>query len=635
MTTTTPSSPMVEAPLPSEFEAAAPAFQDFPQTGRRRWWIGLVLIGALAGGSAGFYYLRPRVGKLEADLFTVTRRDFTVALHEKGELKAAKSIDIKCEVEGRSTIIWLVPEGTEAAEGDLLVKLASEEIDDRVRSEEIKEANAKAAAESAAKEYEITLDEQASQIRKAELTLQNAEIELKKYVEGDWVQQKTDADLAVKRAAEDYRQKAAKLQDSKDLYEQYLFSLAPGRGGELAEGSLAPALKQAFADHGLVLSPEVTAAPDENQADKWLILDTDRRYNARVENGELRVYYERNFITKLDLERDEFALLEAEMELEKVKLRKEILYKYSNPKDLQQKTSDMEEAQKQLERTRKSAEAKIAQALATRDARAAEYAFTQQQLEKFRRQQAKTEIRAPAAGLVVYDTGEGRWNRREISEGAEVYERQTIAKLPDTAVMQAIVRVHEGRANKVQMGQKVRVEVEGLPGVILEGKVTKIAPLADSENTWLNPELKEYVTEITLTSNGYTLKPGATARVEILVDEVHNAPAVPVQTVVTKQGRRYVFRGRGDTPEPVQVELGRSNEEFVEVLNGLAEGDVVRLSISEESMQRIPELPQEEQPVSPPNGVAEKREIPKPAPAPEAGSGGPGSGRGRRAPGGG
>ncbi|MCK4660580.1 MAG: efflux RND transporter periplasmic adaptor subunit [Phycisphaerae bacterium] len=561
------------------------------QAGRLRWWFmgGVVVI--LAAAAVWYSQWVPGRGQSTTETFTVVRRDFTISLHEKGELKAAKSIDVKCEVEGRSTIIWLVPEGTEVAEGDLLIKLASEQIDDRVRSEQIREANAKATAEAAAKEYEITLDEQASRIRKAELAVQTAEIDIEKYIEGDWIEQKTRADLDVKRAEEVYNRKMDELQDARELYEQYLFTLDLAFVSDLNAGVLSPRLGKVFADHSVTLSGEVTITR-ENEGEeppRWLIAEIARRYNARIEEDELRVYHARNFITARELRDAGSELFEAEIGLQIARLRKKVLYKYDNRKDLQQKTSNVAEAQKDLERARKSAEAKIAQNLANKEGKAAEYALVQQQLAKFRRQQAKTEIRAPAAGLVVYDTGRNRWNRREIAEGSEVWERQTIIKLPDTEVMQAMVRVHESKANKVQVGQTVRIQIEGLPGTIFDGKVSKIAPLADSQNQWLNPDLKEYETEVTLATNGYDLKPGITTQVEIMVEHVQDVLAVPVQTVVTKQGRQYVFCDDGDTIEPVQVKLGRSNDEFVEVLDGLAEDDTVCLSISDEDIQRIPE----------------------------------------------
>ena len=165
-------------------------------TGRRSsgWkWIGAVVLFAMVVGAV---YLSigatSRHRSRAVETYDVTRRSFAVVLNEKGEMEATKSVDVKCEVEGRSTIIWLIPEGTEVQEGDLLVKLASNEIDDKVRAEEIKVQNTKAAAEAADKELEITLDQHLSDIRKAELALRNAEIELNKYLEGDFLQQKME-----------------------------------------------------------------------------------------------------------------------------------------------------------------------------------------------------------------------------------------------------------------------------------------------------------------------------------------------------------------------------------------------------------------------------------------------------------
>jgi len=60
------------------------------------------------------------------------------------------------------------------------------------------------------------------------------------------------------------------------------------------------------------------------------------------------------------------------------------------------------------------------------------------------------------------------------------------------------------------IGQGI-ARVEGLPGVMLTGTVTRIAPLADSQNRWLNPDLKQYRTEITLDKADVRLTPNATA----------------------------------------------------------------------------------------------------------------------------
>ena len=116
--------------------------------GRRLGVVGAVAVSAFAIWW-GATWSRSPSDSAAIDKFTVEPRTFSVLLTEKGELKAANSTDIKCEVEGRSTIISLVEEGKAVKEGDLLVELASDEIDERIRETELKEANAITAYESA------------------------------------------------------------------------------------------------------------------------------------------------------------------------------------------------------------------------------------------------------------------------------------------------------------------------------------------------------------------------------------------------------------------------------------------------------------------------------------------------------
>jgi len=82
------------------------------RTGRVKLWVAVVVVTVfLAGGLAwaAVRWSRAAIQLANVDRFTVTPRTFLVSLEEKGELKAANSTDIICEVEGRSTIIYLIP----------------------------------------------------------------------------------------------------------------------------------------------------------------------------------------------------------------------------------------------------------------------------------------------------------------------------------------------------------------------------------------------------------------------------------------------------------------------------------------------------------------------------------------------
>lgn len=452
------------------------------------------------------------------DKFTVAPQTFTVALKEKGELKAAKSTDIKCEVEGKSTIITLIDEGTSVKEGDLLVELASDEIENRIRQEELKESNAITAFEAAKAELDIQRDKNASDIRKAELLIELKTLELDKYEKGDWEQKLKDADIAIKSAT-------------------------------------------------------ITLAR------------SDQTYNAS------KKLFAKKYITQIDYDKDEFDFQKAQWDLDKANKALEVLKTYTHVAESRQKNSDLEEAIKESERVKKNADAEEVKKVRTLEGKEKELALIQDQLAKLRGQKEKCRIFAPTQGFVVYYSESWRWGMSEsqMKVGASVIERQILIQLPDTSTMIAAVRVHEAKTDKLRLGQSAMVTVEGIPGKRFSGSVTKIAALADSQSGWLNPDLKEYQTEITLDPTEETLKPGVTAQVEIMVETVEGKLAVPVQAIYTKGGQRYVFRAGGSAGSYAAVQLGAIGTEWAEITSGLSAGEKIRLAFSDDDKRAIPD----------------------------------------------
>jgi HlyD family secretion protein len=218
-----PLAPPVTPPSPSdllgESEWSAP-----PARSRRVSWriiLAVAVLSALAlGGYAGVKRLLRPVSTPNMQLFQVTRRSFPIIMQEKGELKAASIIDIRCELEGKSTIIYLVPEGSNVKKGDLLVELASDEITAKIRDGEIKVAIARAAHEAAIKEFQILKDKNQSEIDKAELALWLARNAVEKYNNGEAVELQQTNELALGKAKYVLEHAQKKLEDSRKLAEK-------------------------------------------------------------------------------------------------------------------------------------------------------------------------------------------------------------------------------------------------------------------------------------------------------------------------------------------------------------------------------------------------------------------------------
>ena len=109
------------------------------------------------------------------------RGDLRISEVVRGNLEASDSVSIKCEIEGRSTIIFLAEEGTFLNEGDLVVELDVSQLADELVSQEIEVKNAEAAYTKAREQYDIQVIQNESDIAAAELALELAQLDLAKY----------------------------------------------------------------------------------------------------------------------------------------------------------------------------------------------------------------------------------------------------------------------------------------------------------------------------------------------------------------------------------------------------------------------------------------------------------------------
>lgn len=497
-----------------------------PEPGRQskrlsKLWLLVPLLMVLASGTTWYGVYQYRLGAEAVDItvFDVKRMSFPVILTAKGEIKAKKNTEIRCEVEGNSTIVWLIEEGEQVEKGALLVELTNQggsggSIDDRIKKQEIDVANASADLENAQKSYEIQVDQNQSDIRKAELAVELAELNLRKYTEGDSHQARQTARLTVK---------------------------------------------------------ESQAILDRREAD----LETSVKL------------FEKGYITKTEHENDKFNALKARLELDKAQLSEKILANYTEQVSLRTKQSNMEEAKKDLDRTRKSAEAQADRSKATLEAKRSEHDIQADKLAKLEKQRTNLKIHAPGHGMVVYHRSNRYWDSRRIEVGGTVHERQSLIDLPDPSVMQVEVKINESKMDKLDLDLPATVEVEGINAKRFTGTVTKIGVLADAQHRWLNPSLKEFTNEVTLDETHTDLKPGMTATVEILVTQLENVLAVPVQAVFGKGGHSYVFVTNGQI-EYREIKLGLASTEYVEVMEGLEPGEKVCLAVDEDMKRMLP-----------------------------------------------
>ena len=227
-------------------------------------------------------------------------------------------------------------------------------------------------------------------------------------------------------------------------------------------------------------------------------------------------------------------------------------------------------------------EANVKKAESDELAKKSTYELEKGKEDKLRRQITKCKIYAPGDGLIVYanDNNMMRGNSGPmIEEGATVRERQKIFSLPDIQHMRVNTKVHESMINRVAIGLPAQIKVDALPTLQLGGSVQSVQPLPDPSSFFAS-DVKQYTTLVSIDSSNSALRPGMTAQVEILVTQLDDVLAVPVQAVVEAQGKEFVFVVTPDGPVQREVKLGITNQKLIEVKEGLKEGEEVALNWS-------------------------------------------------------
>lgn len=222
--------------------------------------------------------------------FVVKKGPLRISVTESGTIQAREQIILKCEVEGKTTILTLVEEGTRVKKGDLLVELDASALLDARIDHEIKVQNAEAAYVGARENLAVVENQAKSDVDKAILTLDFAKQDLRKYIEGEYQNQRKEMESQITLAKEELQTAEEKLNWSKKLFEKEYISQTELQIDELAAHK--DKLDLELAENNLRLFEDFThprrlaeLQSDVNQADMALER-TNRKAKADVVQAE-------------------------------------------------------------------------------------------------------------------------------------------------------------------------------------------------------------------------------------------------------------------------------------------------------------------------------------------------------------
>lgn len=174
-------------------------------------------------------------------------------------------------------------------------------------------------------------------------------------------------------------------------------------------------------------------------------------------------------------------------------------------------------------------------------------------------------IRAPLDGVVSEVTAQGG---ETVVAGFQVANLITVL---DPTRLEMWIYVDETDVGQVTPGMSVEFRVDSLPGRTFGGTVNQIYPQPEIRDNIVYYRALVHLTPQTSTD----LRPEMTTQCRIVVQQKDNVLTVPNSALKWVNGEQVVFVRNGDATRTARPRLGLAGAETSEVLDGLAEGDVV------------------------------------------------------------
>jgi Cu(I)/Ag(I) efflux system membrane fusion protein len=169
-------------------------------------------------------------------------------------------------------------------------------------------------------------------------------------------------------------------------------------------------------------------------------------------------------------------------------------------------------------------------------------------------------FRSPAGGVVL--------DRKAVA-GMRFMPGEMLYQIADISAVWVLADVFERDIGAVKVGAGATVKINAYPAKGFTGTVAYVYPT-------LNAETRTIPVRVELANPGGLLKPAMYANVDLAVGGAQKVLTVPTSAVIDSGTRQIVLLQKGAGRfAPREVRLGQRSDEYVEVREGLAEGDAV------------------------------------------------------------
>ncbi len=176
----------------------------------------------------------------------------------------------------------------------------------------------------------------------------------------------------------------------------------------------------------------------------------------------------------------------------------------------------------------------------------------------------KRTVTAPIDGTVlvmnaVNGASVGSGSSDSSSSSSSTSSSSSLIEIGDLSQMRVNIQVNEADINKISVGQKASVTYIALPSVTSEAKVTNIASVSSSGSTSDSSysgsgSVVTYAVSLLVEHPDSQIKPGMSASVDIVLQDLKNVFTVPTTAVQTDNGKSYITIVKRDSQGAIKNE---------------------------------------------------------------------------------
>lgn len=190
----------------------------------------------------------------------------------------------------------------------------------------------------------------------------------------------------------------------------------------------------------------------------------------------------------------------------------------------------------------------------------------------------RTRLTAPFAGIVAEVNGEiGEF----VTPSPIGIPTPPAVDLMDISCLYVSAPIDEVDAPRIRVAMRAKITLDALAGELFEGSVKRIAPYVLE----VEKQARTVAVEVNFVcpQDCVNMLPGYSADIEVILDEEQNALRVPTEAVL--EGSQVLVFTADERLEQREIATGLRNWEWTQVVDGLAEGDEVVVSVEREGVE--------------------------------------------------